>query len=223
VSSLLSGSGGPSCAAEPLPARNPVAPLLGALGALEGWLRSEALDHVYIGGLAVALVGRPRITQDIDGIVLLGGMSIREALRRARRAGLSPRLPDAAGFAEKSRVLLLRHDGTGVPIDLSIGFLPFEEEAVRRARTMRAKGLEIPVATPEDLVVLKAIAGRPRDIVDIEGLIAANPGIDRKRIRSVTAAFADLLEAPEVLESLDRWLEAPRPKKAPRRKVPPKG
>lgn len=218
-----SGGGGPSYAAEPLPARNPVAPLLGALRALEGWLRSEGLDHVYIGGLAVALVGRPRITQDIDGIVLLGEMSIQEALRRAKAAGLSSRVPDAAAFAAKSRVLLLRHDGTRVPIDLSIGFLPFEEEAVRRALPMKARGLEIPVATPEDLVILKAIAGRPRDIVDIEGLLAANPRIDRNRVRSVTAIFAGLLEAPEVLENLDRLLEVSRRRTAPRWAGPPKG
>jgi hypothetical protein len=79
-----------------------------------------------------------------------------------------------------------------------------------------------PVATPEDLVILKAIAGRPRDIVDIEGLLAANPTMDRRRVRSVTAMFADLLESPGVLENLDRWLEAPRRKAAPRRKPSPR-
>jgi hypothetical protein len=185
-----------------------MAPLLEALTALEGWLRSEKLDHVYIGGLAVALVGRPRITQDIDGIVLLGGMSIQELLRSATAAGFPPRVPDAIAFTVESRVFLLRHEGTGVPIDLSIGFLPFEEEAVRRARSIRAKGLDIPVATPEDLLVLKAIAGRPRDIVDMEGLLTVNPHIDRAQVRSTTAMFAEMLDAPEILETLDRLFAA---------------
>jgi len=193
-----------------LPAASPVAPLLGALQALETWLRSEGLDHVYIGGLAVALVGRPRITQDIDGIVLLGEMSIQEFLSRARAAGFFTRVPDAVAFTVKSRVFLLRHEGTKVPIDLSIGFLPFEEETVRRARLMKTMRFEIPVATPEDLLILKVIAGRPRDIVDMEGLLAANPGIDRGRVRSATAMFAEVLEAPEILETLERLLEAPR-------------
>jgi predicted nucleotidyltransferase len=205
-----------------LPASKPIAPLLGAVGALESWLRSEKLEHVYIGGLAVALIGRPRITQDIDAIVLLGAVSIPEFLRRSKEVGFSSRVPDAAAFAEKSRVLLLRHDETRVPIDLSIGFLPFEEEVVRRARTMRAKGLEIPVATPEDLLILKAIAGRPRDIVDIEGLIASNPRFDRKRVHSVTALFAELLEDPEIVENLDRLIEASRRRAAPRKKKPSK-
>ena len=79
-----------------------------------------------------------------------------------------------------------------------------------------------PVATPEDLLVLKAIAGRPRDIVDIEGLLAANPSVDRDRVRSVTAAFAELLEAPEILETLDRLLAATRGRVSRRRQVPSK-
>lgn len=204
-----------------MPAAGPVAPLLVALRALEGWLRSEGLDHVYIGGLAVALVGRPRITEEIDGIVLLEKMSVREFLRRARAGGFPYRVPDAAAFAEESRVFLLRHAETSVPIDLSIGFLPFEEETVRRANAISVKGLEVPVATPEDLVVLKAIAGRPRDIVDIEGLLVANPRLDVGRVRSRTAMFAEVLEAPEVLEHLDRLLAARLTAAAPRRKRPP--
>lgn len=199
---------------------SPIAPLLEALGALERWLRSEGLGHVFIGGLAVALVGRPRITQDIDGIVLLGAMSIQELLRSAKTAGFSTRVPDAAAFATESRVLLLRHVGTKVPIDLSIGFLPFEEGAVRRARVVKVRGLEIPVATVEDLLILKAIAGRPRDIVDMEGLLAANPQIDRDRVRTTTAMFAEMLEAPEILNNLDRLLGVPRPKATPHRKPP---
>ena len=86
----------------------------------------------------------------------------------------------------------------------------------------KTKGLEIPVATPEDLLVLKAIAGRPRDIVDMEGLLAANPRIDRSEVRSKTAMFADVLDAPEILENLDRLLKAPRPGSTPRRRGPPK-
>jgi hypothetical protein len=199
-----------------LPSANPIAPLLGALEALETWLRSLRLEHAYIGGLAVALVGRPRITQDIDGIVLLGEMSIEDFLSRARSAGFSARVPEAVAFTLKSRVFLLRHEATKVPIDLSIGFLPFEEETVRRARMMTTKGLHIPVATPEDLVILKAIAGRPRDIVDMEGLLASNPRIDRDRVRSQTAMFGEVLEAPEILETLDRVLEAARRNPKPR-------
>jgi hypothetical protein len=149
-------------------------------------------------------------------------MSIQEFLSRAKAFGFSTRVPDAVAFTMKSRVFLLRHEGTRIPIDLSIGFLPFEEDAVRQVRMTKTKGLEIPVATPEDLLVLKAIAGRLRDIVDMEGLLAANPKIDRSEVRSNTAMFAEVLDAPEILENLDLLLEAPRPGSTPRRRGPRK-
>jgi hypothetical protein len=37
-------------------------------------------------------------------------------------------IPDAADFARKNRVLLLRHSPTEIDIDVSLGILPFEEE-----------------------------------------------------------------------------------------------
>jgi predicted nucleotidyltransferase len=185
---------------------DPIPPLLGALRELEAFLRSERLRHVYIGGLAVALVGRPRLTRDIDAIIFLGELSVDELLRRAKARGFAKRIPDAAAFAHRTRVVLLRHAATRVDVDLSIGSLPFEDETVRRARRVTVKRLTIPVARPDDLIILKAIASRPRDIVDIEGLLDANPRMGRARIRSVTAAFAEILEAPELLENLERLL-----------------
>lgn len=177
---------------------------------------------MFIGGLAVALVGRPRITQDVDAIVLLGRMTIPGFLRSAEAAGFKPRMADAAEFAESSRVLLLRDEQSGVPIDLSIGMLPFEEAVVRGARRLRLEGLELPVATVEDLLVLKIIAGRPRDVVDIEGLLDSNRGIDRERVRAQTAIFAEVLEAPEMLLHLEKLLSAtpssrPAPRKRPKK------
>jgi hypothetical protein len=197
---------------------DPIPPLLGALRELETWLRSEQLPHVYIGGLAVALVGRPRLSPDIEAIIFLGDLPLDEFLRRARASGFAKRIPDVAAFARRTRVVLLRHAGTGVDVDLSIGCLPFEEETVRRARRITVKRLTIPVARPDDLVILKAMASRPRDIVDIEGLLDANPRMGRARIRSVTAAFAEILEAPDLLENLERLLERRSRSPHPRRK-----
>ena len=52
-------------------------------------------------------------------------------------------------------------------------------------------------------------------------LLVANPKLDVGRVRSRTAMFAEVLEAPEVLEHLDRLLAARLPAAAPRRKRPP--
>ena len=66
-----------------------------------------------------------------------------------------------------SRVLLLKHEPSGIEIDLSLADLPFEREVIERAVERAVHGVSFRVATPEDIVVMKAIAMRPRDIADI--------------------------------------------------------
>src|SRR5262245_19226374 len=91
--------------------------------------------------------------------------------------------------------------------------LPFEEQLVARARRRRVAGVSNPLPTPEDLVVTKAVAHRARDLGDIEGIVAAHPKLDRRRIRRIVGEFATVLEAPEILEDLDRALGRSRPRR----------
>jgi predicted nucleotidyltransferase len=190
---------------------DPARVLHSALRALERWLRAEKISHVFIGGIAIGFVGKPRTTRDVDAIVLLGDRPVRRFVESAEAGGFPARISDATTFAQRSRVFLLRHSDSGVDIDLSAGALPFEEETIRRARRVPVGRLTVPVATPEDLVILKAIAGRPQDIADISGLLAVNPDLDRGRARAHTKMFSEVLEAPEILETLERlFREQPR-------------
>lgn len=38
-----------------------------------------------------------------------------------------------------------------------------------------SRGVSIRVTSPEDIVIMKVIAGRGRDIMDIENIVQANP------------------------------------------------
>lgn len=76
----------------------------------------------------------------------------------------------------------------------------------------------MPIPTPEDLVVMKAVAHRARGLGDIEGVVAMHPRLDVARIRRLVRKFADVLEAPELLADLERVLgRRPRPKGRSRR------
>jgi hypothetical protein len=161
---------------------------------------------VVIGGLAVALLGRPRVTRDVDALVLVPEEKWATFLKRGQASGFIARLPDALDFARQNRVLLLRHSATELEIDISFGNLPFEIEAVQRAKRIRLAGTTVPLATAEDLIVMKAIAHRERDLLDIEGLLDVHPKLDFKRIRYWVGELASLLEAPEITEDLERLL-----------------
>ena len=52
----------------------------------------------------------------------------------------------------------------------------FEQQAVRRATPVTIGGTFIPAVSIEDLLVMKALAGRPQDDQDIRGLVAAQRG-----------------------------------------------
>ncbi|HRI62845.1 MAG TPA: nucleotidyl transferase AbiEii/AbiGii toxin family protein [Polyangium sp.] len=170
-----------------------------------------------IGGIAVSILSKPRTTKDIDVIAWLPDHEMWSVfLASGKRFGITPRIPNAFEFAMHSRVLLLRHDISGVPIDVSMGALPFEEIAIKRAKQVTVGDFQIPVPTPEDLIVLKAIAHRPRDLADIESVLKAHTSIDEKWIRATVQEFANLLDAPEIFDDLEKLLDA-RTKKTPRR------
>jgi hypothetical protein len=99
-------------------------------------------------------------------------------------------------FAKKSRVLLLRHSASGANIDITLGVLPFEEEVVTRSKVYDTGMLSIRLPTPEDFIIMKAVAHRPKDLIDIQSIIDAHPDLDVDRIRRWAKSFTDVLETP---------------------------
>lgn len=173
---------------------------------------------MIIGGIAVSLVGQPRATQDIDGLVLLKGDQQEQFFKKILNSDFSPRLSDAFAFARRRRVLLLEHKESHIKVDISFADLPFQEEALERKAYVRIDDLKIPTPSAEDLVIMKVVAHRPRDIADIEGIMSLNPDLDLKRIRYWVKEFAKALEMPELKEDLEKLIRASRPKKVNRRK-----
>jgi predicted nucleotidyltransferase len=121
-----------------------------------------------------------------------------------------PRVPDALDFARISRVLLLVHEPTGIEIDLSFAMLPFEKELIERAQERSVRGVTFRVATAEDIVVMKALALRPRDVADIEAIVEATPDLDLGRVRELLRVFSEALETRDFLAELEQILRRAR-------------
>jgi hypothetical protein len=66
--------------------------------------------------------------------------------------------------------------------------------------------LSVPVATAEDLIIMKAIANRPKDQIDIQGILESCSKLDYAHIRKHARDFADMLDAPEIFGDVDRFL-----------------
>jgi len=192
-----------------------LAPLLAALRDLVAWLQATHVPGAIIGGVAASLLGRPRATRDIDAVVLLDEKGWRPFLGTGTQLGFVPRLSDPLGFAHTARVLLVRHESSGIDIDIAFGALPFEEEAITRAVWRDIGGIRLPLPVPEDLIIMKAVAHRPRDMADIESILDAHLKLDRRRVRRWVREFSTALDTPEILQDLNALLARRRKRKRP--------
>jgi len=163
---------------------------------------------VVIGGIAASILGEARYTEDLDAMFLLSLQDISRFLEEAQRVGIEPRIENAVDFAKKTRVLLLRHKITNNNIDISLGVLPFEEEVIERSFIQDIDdSLQVRLPTPEDLIIMKAIANRPKDLEDIRTLAARYTNLDFARMEFWIKNFAELLEMPELWGQIEKILK----------------
>ena len=154
-----------------------------------------------IGGIAVIGRGVPRLTRDIDIAIAGADVSVAELVDELARAGIEPRIKDALAFAEESQVVLARHRDSGVDIDVSRAWLPFELEALAAASSVSLGGVRITIAQPEDLIIFKAVAWRPQDQQDVERLLALyGARVDLERIRRHVKELGEALEVDRLRE-----------------------
>ena len=180
--------------------------MVDALRDLLTWLEEAGAEAVIVGGVACSVLGRPRMTRDIDVLVLVDESDLLALLDRARSHEIEPRRADCLEFATRSRVLLLRHRPTGVELDVILGQLPLERGILERRRSAVVGGLTLPVPTPEDLILLKVLAGRPRDLEDIRGLLHAHPELDLGPVRQAVAELSAALEEPALERRFEELL-----------------
>jgi hypothetical protein len=174
-----------------------------AAAELQAVCLAEGWRFCFIGGLAVQRWGEPRETVDVD-LTLLTGFHDEARFVSILTGRFETRIEDAAAFALVHRVLLLRAR-SGVGLDIALGGLPFEELAVDRSSVFTFPP-DVPLRTcsAEDLLVLKAFADRPKDWVDVEGIIIRQSGrIDWSHVRAQLAPLVELKEAPQILRRLD--------------------
>ena len=184
--------------------------LIAAAREVLDWMHHGEWRCCVIGGLAVQRWGEPRLTQDVDLTVLVD-LGAEGRFVDAVLARFPGRRADARAFALTYRVLLVQA-GNGVPLDLALGSTGFEIESVDRSTTWDVEpGCTIRTCSAEDLIVHKLVAGRPRDVADVEGIVVRQfDHLDVKRIRVWLAGFAELKEDQDLGRPLETALASAR-------------
>jgi hypothetical protein len=181
-------------------------PLLAAAADALGLLERHGIPACVVGGLAVARWGEPRLTSDVD-LVALTAIERDEEVIDLLLGSLEPRMPDARDFAVAHRTLLVR-DARGIPIDIALGALEFERAMIERSSLwVIDDGPPVRTASAEDLLVMKAFAGRDRDWSDIAGIVARQGStLDRTATLERLRPLAEFASDPEALVRLEAIL-----------------
>jgi hypothetical protein len=190
---------GKHCVVDRVPAT-----LLAALADLMKWLDAANMPSMVIGGVAASVLGRPRLTHDVDALAILPEGEWANAVSTAARHGILPRIENPLDFARRSRVLLMRHVESGIDIDVTFGGLSFEQAAIDNSKIHDIGGLRVRLPRVEDLLIMKAVARRPKDLQDIEGLLAAHPEVDVATVRHWVSEFATAMSTSDMLDDFDK-------------------
>lgn len=191
------------------------------MGQLEDALRSVVsvleelkLPYMLIGGMANLVWGEARTTQDIDITVQVDPPALPETVTRLMQVFRAlPKNP--LTFVRQTRVLpIVTKDS--VRTDLIFAELPYQEQAIRRARPVALGGVMVQVCTPEDLIIHKIISERAKDLDDVKGIVRIQGSrLDRAYLDSLVLGLAIDLERPEIRQFyLSLWRKPRRRKKS---------
>jgi hypothetical protein len=182
----------------------------------------------YLFGAQAAIVwGSPRLSADVDVTAAIDPATVDSFIEAMRQHGFDLVFADP-DFVERTRVLPFVHRGTHMPLDVLLAGPGLEDDFLGRTISVDVGGTRIPVISPEDLIITKVLAGRPKDIEDVRNVIhEQRASLDAERIRRILGLLEQALGQSDLLPVFEnRWIEeslsgaarAVRPKQKPARK-----
>jgi predicted nucleotidyltransferase len=160
-------------------------------------------QYVVMGGIAVRVYGIPRPTHDVDFTAAIDRDRLSEFYQAVRDAGYTVPEQYESGWVDevggmplvKVRLYL---DNRGIDIDIFLAESDFQKQLLARRRRESLDGLSINMVSPEDLILLKLLASRPRDIADIGDVLFTQGQLDEPYMLH----WAEQLGTKEALERL---------------------
>ncbi len=169
-----------------------------ALRQVVAFLDRHHIPYMVIGGLANAVWGEARLTQDADFKVSIGDQSLEEFRRLVTRR-FEERETGVPAHLQSAHILHI-WAVPGVAADLLVSIFDYERLAIARAAEMTIEGVSARICTAEDFIIHKVIANREHDWVDVErALIRQRGKLDQGTILDWLGQFSEALEAPEML------------------------
>lgn len=166
-----------------------------ALREVVTFLETHRFQYALIGGIANQVWGQARFTYDIDVKLLVPSFEYESLRTTLMTAFPEPGRPDLP-----MNPLIVSVNVNGILVDFLLTTPGYEEHLVQRAIRYTIEDLSLWLCTAEDLIIQKAIAGRPKDWQDIEGIvIEQHSQLDQEYLEDWVTQFAEVLDQPDLL------------------------
>ena len=168
-----------------------------ALVKIANFLSDNSIPYMVIGGLANAVWGNPRSTIDIDVSIWSKEDKIEETILLFETE-FDLFVASPLDFVLKTRVLPVKTKD-GIKIDIIFGALPFEYNAINRTVEISISGTLVKFCSPEDLILLKIVSKREKDLNDVKGIAKNQLGkLDLSYLEPRIEELSSILENPEI-------------------------
>ncbi len=164
------------------------------------------VPYALIGGMATGYRSQPRFTKDLDFLLNVPQLVLPQLLEDLQRRGFEFDTVDTIReWTQHHMVVLSFH---GIRVDWLQSVIPAYVHVLDHATEETWLNQPIRIASAEGLILLKLLAFRPQDQVDIENLIAAQrDSLDLDWIRAEWQTVMSL-DDPRMHRLLE-WVGAP--------------
>jgi predicted nucleotidyltransferase len=147
------------------------------------------VPYVVMGGIAVRVYGIPRPTHDVDFTLGMDRDRLPELYAEIANRGYTVPEEYRKGWIDQVAgmplvKLRLYLQDRGIDIDIFLAESRFQRELLSRRRRAILDGTPVWLVSPEDLILLKLLAGRPRDIADVADVLFTQGELDRAYLRT---------------------------------------
>jgi hypothetical protein len=141
-------------------------------------LENMNVEYAIFGGMALQAWQRLRTTLDVDIMVIMDEITMKDLSDRMRKEGI--RLESKTPIVKLGDITLFRFLYTDketfidIKIDIAIAMTEFFREVIGRAVSLKVFNRKMRFVTADDLILLKLLAGRPIDMVDAKEVLKIN-------------------------------------------------
>lgn len=146
------------------------------------------IPYAVMGGLAVRVYAIPRPTHDADFTIAIDRDRLPALYDEVRNLGYSvPETFDSGWVDTVAGMPLVRFrlylENHGIDVDVFLAESEFQQQIIARRQRVELDSSPLMLVSPEDLILLKLLAGRPRDHTDVQDILFTLGVLDEQYMR----------------------------------------